>query len=359
VVVSFLTAFISLIGMLVLHELGHFLLAKRFGVKVEEFGIGYPPRLIGKKIGGTIYSLNLLPFGAFVRMPGEFENLEDPRSFSQQSVGKRIMIAMGGVVSFWIMAALVLSLVFVIGAPISISDQADGNLSHVYVAVTDVSADSPAAKADLQAGDIVVGVKVDNITFSIDKISQLQELTSEHLGQEMTVVVKRGSEILEANLIPRVSPPQGEGPMGIALIRLGLQSFPWYQALPKGIHATGQLTLEVMRGYIQAVVNISQGQPSGVQMVGPVGVFQMLSQSQQLGFTYFLNFLAVIAIYLAVFNILPIPAMDGGKIMFLLIEAIRKKPVSIKIEQAITAFSFALLLILMVWVTIKDVSRIF
>ncbi len=358
-VVSFLTAFISLVGMLVLHELGHFLLAKRFGVKVEEFGIGYPPRLIGKKIGETVYSLNLLPFGAFVRMPGEFENLEDPRSFSQQSVGKRIMIALGGVVSFWIMAALVLSLVFMMGAPVAISDQADGNINPVYITVTDVAPDSPAQKAGLQPGDIIAEVKTDNTTFPINKVDQLQVLTDKHLGQQITLLVKRGEETLSVTLTPRVSYPQGEGPMGVALIRLAFQKFPWYQALPKGIRATGQLTIEVVQGYMMAIVNVSQGQPSGIQMVGPIGVFQMLSQSQQLGFSYFLNFLAAIAIYLAVFNILPIPAMDGGKIMFLLIEAVRKKPVSIKIEQAITAFSFALLLILMVWVTIRDVSRLF
>jgi len=159
--------------------------------------------------------------------------------------------------------------------------------------------------------------------------------------------------------MPRSSPPSGEGPMGVALIRTTIKSYPWYLSPWQGIIATVNMTGTVIDGYGQAIKNIILGKPSGVELTGPVGIFHLFTQVSKLGVSYFLQFVGMIAIYIAIFNILPIPAVDGGKLLFLGIEAARKRPIPPKIEERITAVFFMALILLMVLVTIKDVARLF
>ena len=358
-VITVIIAFFSLMGLIVLHEFGHFLFAKKFGVKVEEFGIGYPPRLFGKKIGETIYSLNLLPFGAFVRLPGEIEKKDSVDSFSKQPIGERILIVLGGVLSFWLIAAVIFTIVSGLGTPVAINDEASGNLIDPKVQIVGVAKDSPAQIAGLRVGDTIRGLSFSDIQLLPEKTKQIQDFTNNHLGKEVNLTIERGKEVFKTTLIPRVSPPQGEGSMGIALVRTAIKKYPLHLAPWQGIVTTGNLTIGIINGYFQAIRNVFIGEPSGVQMTGPVGVFQMLAQAQELGITYYLSFLAMISVYLAIFNLMPIPAVDGGKLVFLTIEAIRKKPIPEKIEQNITAVFFMLLIILMIFVTINDISRIF
>lgn len=356
---SFLIAFISLISLVTIHEMGHFLLAKKFGVKVEEFGIGYPPRIIAKKIGGTTYSLNLLPFGAFVRMPGEIERSDDPNSFSRQSLWKRFLIAFGGVFSFWVIAAVLFGVVFGLGAPIMIADEETVNVSEAKVNIVGVASGSPADIVGLKIGDVIKGFEIGDLRYDVTKIKEVKEISGENKGKDTILIIERGKEILKVSLIPRVAPPAGEGSMGIALIRTAIQQYPWYLAPFKGVSAVGEMTGAVIKAYVGAVRNLFSGQPSGVEVMGPIGVFQMLAQTQEMGLIYFLNFLALISIQLAIFNLLPIPAVDGGRILFLAIEAVRKKPVSEKTQQRMIAFSFMTLLIFMLWITINDVAKLF
>ncbi len=351
---------ISLVSLATLHELGHFLLAKKFGVRVDEFGIGYPPRLISKKMGGTIYSLNLLPFGAFVRLPGESKRMDDPESFSEQPVWQRILIALGGVFSFWIIAIVIFSVVFSIGSTVAIDDSINSSdLINPKVQIVDISMDSPAEEAGLKIGDSIEKMSINDTEVFPLKVREIQDFVDNYLGEKITLTINRGEETLKISLVPRVSPPEGEGSLGVALTRTAVQKYPWYIAPWQGFLTAGRLTIAIANGYAMAIKNIFLGAPSGVEMIGPVGVFNALAQTQQLGATYFLNFLALICLYLAVFNLLPIPALDGGKVAFLIIEAIRKKPVSEKIEEKITLASFALLLLMMVWVTVKDVVNLF
>ena len=358
-ILTIIIAFISLIGLTVIHELGHFILAKRFGVKVEEFGIGYPPRLLGKKIGETIYSLNLLPFGAFVKIYGEEGGIENYRSFSQKPIWQRMLIVLGGVLSFWIVSILLLSLVMGLGAPTAISDEENGSLRDAKVQIAAISSGSPAEKAGIKPGDTIKQLTINNQQLTINKVKEVQELTERHKGEEVTLTLQRGKEIFDVSLSPRINPPSGEGAMGVALVRTAIKSYPWWQSGWQGIKATFNLTLAVIEGWSGAINNIVKGESSGVQLMGPVGIFSLFNQAGQMGVNYFLQFIAVISVYIALFNILPIPAVDGGKLLFLIIEAFRKKPISPKIEQNITTFFFALLIMMMIWVTIKDISRIF
>jgi len=355
-ILTIFIAFFSLIGLIVLHEFGHFILAKKFGIKVEEFGVGFPPRLFGKKLGETIYSLNLLPFGAFVKIHGEEGGIEDYRSFIGKPMWQRILIVLGGVVSFWIISAIILSMVAgVWGLPTAVKDEEDHNLVNPRVQITALNPDSPAKNASLKVGDTIVG---------FHKVKEVQEFIAENQGKEITLTIKRGKEVFEKKMIPRVSPPEGEGAIGVGLTRVALKSYSWYQAPVQGVIACGNLTFNIVWGWILGLKSVLGWAelPEGVEMrmVGPLGIFDLLREYFERGIYYFLFLVSVISIALALVNILPIPALDGGKLMFLAIEAVRKKPVNRKIEQHITTIFFILLITLMIFITIKfDIPRIF
>jgi len=356
-----LIVFISFISLIVLHEFGHFLVAKKFGVRVEEFGIGYPPRIFGKKIGETLYSLNLIPLGGFVRLYGEEKEIKEPRSFTGKPIWQRALIILGGVASFWIISAILLSIVFGMGVPQAISDEAEAVNPKVQIIA--VASGSPAEETGIKAGDTIASLKasIKNEKLKIDKVKQVQEFINLHKGEEITLTIERGKEFFDATLIPRVSPPEGEGAMGVGLARITLTSYPWHLAPIKGVEACFNLTGSIGAGLLQVFGNLIQGKglPAGAQLMGPIGIGSLMTQAAHLGLTYYLQFIALISIYLAIFNILPIPALDGGKLLFLVIEKMRRRAVSQKIEQSITSIFFVLLIALMIWVTIKDIIRIF
>lgn len=358
---TIVVALISLIILIILHELGHFIVAKKFGVKVEEFGLGYPPRLFGKKFGETLYSINLLPFGGFVKIYGQEEAIDHPRSFSTRPIWQRAFIILGGVVSFWIIAAILLSIVMAIGVPTMIEDEENHNLVNPKVQITAVAPNSPAEKAELKVGDIIRELKFQDEQLKIDKVDQVLKFTQAHKGEEVILTIQRGKETFDVSLTPRVSHPENEGPMGIALTRTALKSYPWYQAPVEGIIATGNLTLIVVRGWWMVIKSLFQGEgvPPGVEVRGVVGIFELFIQVGALGISYFLQFIAVISISLALINVLPIPALDGGWLLFLGIEKLKKRPLSPKIIKEISLVFFFLLIALMIWVTIKDIVRFF
>jgi regulator of sigma E protease len=358
-ILTIILAFISLLGLVILHELGHFILAKKFGIKVEEFGIGIPPRLFGKKIGETIYSLNLIPFGAFVKLYGEEKEIKEPRSFSSKPIWQRALVVLAGVVSFWIISVILLTFVFGLGAPQQISDEANHSLVDPKVQIVAIAPNSPAEMAGLRPGDTIRELRVENREFRIQKVKEIQELTEKYKEKEVRLTIERGKEIFDTSLVPRANPPEGEGAMGLALARTAIMSYPWFEAPWLGIKATFNLTILIIQGLYQALAKAISGVPTGVQIMGPVGIFDLLRQVSQMGINYYLNFIAVISIYLAIFNILPIPALDGGKLLFLGIEKIRGKAIPQKIEHQVTVFFFALLILLIMFITFKDIQRLF
>jgi regulator of sigma E protease len=349
---NFLLVFFSLFFLIILHEFSHFLAAKKSGVFVEEFGIGYPPRIFGKKIGDTLYSINLLPFGAFVRIEGEIGE----GSFSRQPLSKRIIIVLAGVISFWIISSLIFIFLFKIGMPVAISDEEFSSTAKVQI--VEVAKNSPAEIAGLKVGDVIKEFKIQGSKYKIEKVKELQDLTQKYKGEKVVLTIERGKEIFEVEITPRTNPPGGEGPMGIVLARMDIKKYPLLKSIFEGIKMTGELTFAIIKGYFLAIKNSFKGIPTGVEMTGPVGIFNIMYQTSKIGIIYFLNLLATISIYLAIFNILPIPALDGGKLLFLAIEGIRKKAVSPETEKKVTAFFFGILVILAILVTIKDIKQL-
>lgn len=357
-ILSVFIAILSILGLIVLHELGHFLFAKKFNVKVEEFGVGIPPRVIGKKIGETIYSLNLLPIGAFVRLLGEEKKVHDPRSFSEKSLFQKVVIVGAGVVAFWLFSIVIfMVLAASSGIPMAVEDETTQNISNPYVQIVGIAPDSPASLAGLKLGDRILKV----VSVEVGNVSEVQEATEKLKGKEATFTIQRGKEILQVNLVPRASPPEGEGPMGVALSRLAFVHYAWPVAPLQGVVITARVTYEIIQelGGVLSRVLQGKGLPGGVDVAGPVGIVQILSGSLGLGLPSYLSFLATLSIYLALFNILPIPAVDGGRLFFLGLEFLRKKPLSEKFEGRVTAVSFGLLIFLLLAVTFRDLAKLF
>ena len=344
-------ALLSIFVLVILHELGHFLLAKKFGIKVEEFGIGLPPRVVGKKWGETLYSLNLLPLGAFVKMKGEQSSDTSPRSFGSKPIWQRIIIVLGGVASSWLVAIILFTvLIGTVGIPTIISDDEKENVQRSQVLVSQVAPDSPAEKAGFLVGDVVQG---------FDTMTQLQEFVEERKGEEIQFSIQRlgESEPIQIFVTPRIDVPEGEGATGIVLRRVGFLVSPWYKAPIQGTIITGQITLQIFDGFGRLLSG--KDDVSADQFMGPVGVINTLQSSLSFGLSNFLYLVGLIAIFLAIFNTIPIPALDGGRFVFLVIEGIMRKPLPDKVIQMLVIGSFVALIPLFIWITINDIQRVF
>jgi regulator of sigma E protease len=362
-ILMLIIAFASLIALMIIHEFGHFIIAKKFGVKVEEFGIGYPPRVFGKKFGETLYSVNLLPLGAFVKIYGEEGDIDDYRSFSNLKIWKRVLIIIGGVVAFWIASIILFSVVFAIGADIPVGDQDIPDLTNMRVQVISTSLDSPAQSAGLVSGDTLLAFKFEGTETKINKIKDVQDFTKETAGKEITLVVERQGQVIEKSLTPRVEVPEGQGALGIGLERVGtlINKYPWYQAPIKGTLYTGEITIKAVQGLFKVFTDLFKGRgvPEGAALAGPIGITIFLANAVSFGPGFFLYFIASISVFVAIFNLFPIPALDGGKLIFLTLEKIKGRPISAKVEQNITVVFFFLLIAMSIFVTIRyDIPRL-
>jgi regulator of sigma E protease len=342
---------VALLGFLIfIHELGHFLAARKFGMAVEEFGIGFPPRLWGKKKGDTIYSINLIPLGGFVKIAGEDgESMDENKPeadahgskkgnrFSDKPIWQRVMVLSAGVLMNFLVGWLLLIPVMGLGSP------------HQIV-VTEVAPDSPAAVAGFTEGDVLEGFEsADDFVSFIDV----------HKGEPTTFEVYQDGDVKELTVTPRINPPEGEGSLGIGFVSGGLEAVPWYEAIWNALVRAGEMFLFIFILLFRLIASIFDGSHLYSQVSGPVGIYKATTQAAGLGWVYLANLMALISLNLAALNIFPFPALDGGRIVFLGIEKIRKKPVSAEVQQWVNGGAFILLLLLMVLVTIQDVTKFF
>ncbi len=343
-----LTAILSLIFLLALHEASHFAAAKAFGIRVDEFGIGYPPRLVSRKIGETVYSLNALPFGAFVDIP--------PHDLNKRSGWKRFWVLAAGVISFWIFTFILFSTVFYMGAPVQVEDSFKTDAAMVQILM--VAPDSPAEEAGLQMGDVITQIKSkDSYLTGIEKVQEVQEITDQNRGQEIEIVVRRNKEAVSLRAVPRVTVSEKEGPLGIALARVVVKNWGLLEAVKMGARETIDLTLLSVKELARAIASLFTEVESRVQIMGPVGITGVFVQMGRLGTVYFLRTMALISLNLAILNALPVlPITDGARILLLGIEKVWKKPFNEETEQKINTVFFVLLIFLMFLVTIRDIK---
>ncbi len=358
------TAFIFMVilGILILvHELGHFVMAKRAGMKVEEFGFGFPPRLFGFKKGETIYSINWIPFGGFVKILGEDGGEKaNQRSFSSKGLGARAMVIVAGVVMNVILALVLLSWGNMYGLRVGFAGEVtDPKVRDLQVQIVQVAQDSPADQVGLEMLDEILGFRIDKQEVPVKSVQEVQSTIADNRGRTIVLKIKRGGKLAEKEITPRLNPPPGEGAVGISLALTGLVEYSWYESIYQGARQTVILTANTFMGYVQIVKSsFTTGSP-GVELSGPVGIARFTGQAARVGFIYLLQLVALLSVNLAVLNIMPFPALDGGRLLFLVIEKIKGSPLPKRAEQLTNSIGFSLLILLMIYVTTKDVLRFF
>lgn len=353
--------FIVIIGFLIFaHEFFHFLAAKRAKVKVEEFCIGFPPRIFKRKKGETLYSIGVIPFGGFVKMFGENSRKKSKGSFYQKSIGKRAQIVAAGVLSNFLIAIIFFSVTFKIGYPEVIEKEIPQNVKNVNIQIAAIAKDSPADKAGIKPGDKIIEIKTENFTGKPTEIEEVQKITKESLGKPIILLIQRGNKTIEKEIIPRKKPPKEEGPIGVILVKTGIVKYSLSQAISKGFKSTFILSRLTLSAFYQIIKNALFGKKvPGLELTGPIGAGGFFTQMVNLGLPYILYFIALLSLNLAIINAFPFPALDGGKLMFLVIEKIKKSPVKTEIENIINQIGLAILIILMIIITFKDIRRFF
>lgn len=355
--------FLAVLSILVLiHELGHFFVAKKLGIKVEEFGFGLPPKVFGIKRGETVYSINLLPIGGFVKLYGEdeagggsvkvrsekLEVRDKERAFYARPVWQRAAVVVAGVFMNFVLAVVLISYLFTVQGVSTPGDK---------VIVSGVLKNSPAEKAGLKEGDQIISIEGQKVV----QPGQVIDATKKYLGKKVSLrVIPRGqTQPKEISITPRKDYPSNEGPMGVSISQNAVVTkYSWYKAPFLGTFEALKMSWLIVQGLGMVLWQLvtSGAVPKGV--AGPVGIAQLTGQFVQIGTNAVLSLVALLSLNLAVLNILPIPALDGGRFAFILVEALTGKKANPKWEGYAHAVGMALLLGLIALITFHDVIRV-
>jgi len=378
---TLITFIFVLFVLVMIHEAGHFFAARKFGVKVFEFGFGLPPMVFGlRKVdrnaggrwgryefvrgnqepahsGKTLFSLNWLPVGGFVRMKGENEEIPEPDSFSAQNAWKRVVILSAGVVGNILLAFVLFIPLFAITSETYVPDgvSLDGaRVRNEQIKITSVIVGSPAERAGVREGDVLVSLNQQTFGGVEDVRSYIAERGSETISVEL----KRGSEFVQTSATPEWSESHGKPLLGIAMVRSVEMSYPFHLAVVKAGEATVVGFYQIARGLVGVIADLVQGKGAGVDLSGPVGIASMTGQAARMGFLSLLQFMAILSLNLAFINIIPFPALDGGRMLFIIIEKLRGRKMKVQVEQWVNTVGFSLLLLLILFVSVKDVGRL-
>ncbi len=325
------------------HELGHFIAAKATGCWVEEFGIGFPPRIWGKKIGDTIYSINWIPFGGFNKISGEVDPAA-PRALAARKYWVRLLVLSGGILMNLILPFILMAIAYMVP-----HDVAQGK-----VTIQEIAPNSPAEAAGIQVGDTILTVN----GVPVSSTGVLSREVQLNLGAEISIEMQHADASLETvNLVPRWKPPEGEGAIGVATemtdIVITSESLPFWRAIPAGASSVWDALILYKNGIIQMVTGAVPFTPSG-----PVGIIQATGEIAQAGVSPVLNLTAFISIAIAVTQLIPFPALDGSHLLFVIIEWLRRgKRVSPRTQTIIHSTGFIVLLALMLVITYQDIAR--
>jgi len=374
------------IGLVIVHELGHFLVARRNGVEAEEFGIFFPPKLYKRKMrGGWDFSINLLPLGGFVKLKGEHDSDTEPGSFGAASIWAKSKIMAAGVFMNLITGILLLMVIAWIGLPQLIPNQFSVNsgshISNKEVLVTSVQPDSPASRIGLKPENQIVAIGLPGHLKTVSGLMQLVNLTPHYAGKLTEVVYKNnGNEYhkvvrlqSQAVVAASLKTDNPKGYLGITLTSLTLRRYNIWAGPVEAVGLTWQIIKLTFIGLGHALVGLGKliaglvtankvarqhGQTAAVsQVAGPVGIFVILKDGSVLGYQYMLFIIAVISLTLAIMNILPIPALDGGRLWLMLITRALGLPLKASTEEIINATGMILLLVLIALITVADVHR--
>lgn len=364
--------FIIVLAVLIfVHELGHFLFAKWNGIRVDAFALGFGPKIIAIQKGETLYSLNLIPFGGYVKIFGENPDEESlygndkERSFVHKSRLSQAAVLVAGVLFNFIFAWLIYAVVFTYGVTATTDgfERYANNFHNDRIMITDVSADSPAQKAGLAAGDVIRGLSVQdqpakeagNYT-----IEDIQKTIDSSMGQAITLRYSRGShpEIEEVTLKAVSGLVEGRFAIGVSMQKVADLKLPFYVAIYEGLHYTLVMIRDTFVGIYTFFSQILTGHANFSEVAGPVGIAGIVGNAAELGFTYLAMITAIISINLGVINLMPFPALDGGRLLFVAIESLIRRRISPKVSNIVNAVGFVLLMLLMIVITYKDIAKL-
>jgi len=359
--------FIIIFSFLIIsHELGHLIAAKRAGIEVEEFGIGYPPRIWGKKFRGTIYSINWIPFGGFVKIYGEDlsnETIKDQKSFYNKPPRIKAVVLVSGVAVNILIAVLFFyaflgfngfqtfqSQLFDYQFPFG--EQKD------YLAVSYVAPESPAQAAGIESYDLILTLNGKEVNESDGFISLLEE----NKGKEVLLLLENlnTKERKDVLVVPRENPPEHEGALGISIAKVSRLKYEGTDKIFSGFIHTANLShfsFSVLGYLIRTSIQEKDISYVSQSVAGPVGILAFVKLTMAGGFWQIINLIAIISLALGMVNILPIPAADGGRLMFVLYEVVFNKQAPAKLERAINLVGFYILLVLLFLVTYKDIIQ--
>lgn len=364
-ILLFLAVLIILIGV---HEWGHFVTARIFGIRVDEFGIGYPPRawLFGKW-GDTEYTLNWLPFGGFVRIFGE--ELGSNVSKSDRAIAlvtqtwwKQAIVFVAGITMNILLAWVLFSITFLQGAPVAI-DETSVEANNAKVAITGVVPGSPADLADLQPGDIIVSLESDGTELSYPLPSEIRDFIKEYGGEPITMVYEREAEgkaftteVTPVHGVLDTTP--GTPAIGIEMILLSQEPRDIKTSIVLGAKKTYAITIATAQGVYAFLTGAFTGTANFSEVAGPIGIAGMVGDASALGLQHLFEFVAIISINLAIINMLPVPALDGGRLLFVLIEAVTGRRIPTALSATLNTIGFTALIALMIFITYHDVVKI-
>ncbi len=338
--------FIILSILVCIHELGHFTVARMIGVKVEEFGFGLPPRIVGKKFRGILYSLNWLPIGGFVKLAGEDEsegthpNIKHRKEyFFARSKKERSLILLAGVAMNFLLAVGITTYLLTQGVL-----EPTGR-----VHIEQVVATSPAQQAGLQKGDIIGNFKTPG---------ELISFVNKEKGREIVLSIERQGKNMDVRVTPRAIVPKGEGPLGVVISDLETHVYSVSQAPFAAVKINLTRAWQMLAGIATLLGKLVHLKPVGGDVAGPIGIAQVTATAVKFGWKAVLEFMSILSLNLAVLNILPIPALDGGRLAFVFLEKILGKKVKPAFEQSTHQIGMIILFILIILISINDVMRL-
>lgn len=324
-------------------------------MKVEEFGFGFPPRIFGIRRRGTMYSINWIPLGGFVKIKGESgSHVGDEDSFAHKKIWQRCIVLVSGVAMNIVLAALLFTVGFMIGLPSIISGEVSqrATVRDEAIRFVQVLPESPAEKAGLKLGDVLVSID--------DKLFATEQEAYGYISSqddEMEFLVRRGDAYVSKSVARgEVSGSDGKI-IGVQLVLTGFVSYPFFDSIARGAMAAVGMTWQVVVAFVGIVRDLVTTSKVGVEISGPVGIAVLTGEMAELGISYLIQFAAILSINLAVINILPFPALDGGRILFLAIEKIMRRKVGETAEAVTHNLGFMILIVLVVLVTYRDIVR--
>lgn len=358
-----LILFIIVLGILVfVHELGHFIVAKKAGMRVDEFAIGFPPRIASKKVGETIYSINLIPLGGYVKIygenPEEVSEETEEKGFLDQPLLARFSVLSAGVLMNFLFAWLAFSVVFMFGflAPQGYL----GNQGDAATTIVVVSPNNPADQAGLKAGDQIVSISTSEFGLENPTSQEVFDFIETNQNNELFFEIERGENQEVISVVPIEGVVSGKKAIGVSFDDLIEVSLPIHKAVVQGWSTSVDLTIAIAVGMWDFFGSLFQGDSEILnQVAGPVGIAGMVGDASELGLSYLVTFTAIISLNLAVLNLIPFPALDGGQLVFVLYEAITRKKINQKVVATLNLIGFAALMLLMIVVTFGDIARIF